>query len=201
MAVNLRRIKAIEGRYKKVWLALNPYIPETSGIYILFRTENGIKYGYVGQAKSILGRLAQHFGGYQHIDKSLKKHGLWSQENPTGWNVRYHYFPENELDEREQFYIKEMASKGYQMRNKTVGGQHGGKYGMDTEQSTKGYRDGIAQGKKTTLKAIKVYFDKYLDVVIQEPSNKIKERKLNEFKELLKESENNAEGSSQDIQD
>ena len=43
--------------------------------------EEGIKYAYIGQAKHILTRLAQHLTGYQHIDLSIRKHGLYSNRN------------------------------------------------------------------------------------------------------------------------
>ena len=49
---------------------------EDSGIYVFTRQENGFKYAYVGQAKHILTRLAQHLNGYQHIDLSIKNTAL-----------------------------------------------------------------------------------------------------------------------------
>ena len=84
-----RQAKAIEEKNKQKWLALNPKLDEDSGIYILIRQdENGFKYAYIGQAKHILTRLAQHLTGYQHIDLSLKKHGLFDpKENHYGWHV------------------------------------------------------------------------------------------------------------------
>ena len=79
----LRQTKAIERKNKQLFLKLNKKLNDSSGIYILFRTdENDIKYFYCGQAKHILSRLAQHMSGYQHIDLSLKKRGLWSENNP-----------------------------------------------------------------------------------------------------------------------
>ena len=73
-----RQAKAIEAKNKRKWLALNPKLDESSGIYILRRQdENGFRYAYVGQAKRILTRLSQHLSGYQHIDLSLKSHGLY----------------------------------------------------------------------------------------------------------------------------
>ena len=78
-----RQAKAIEAKNKQKWLALNPMLDESSGIYILTRQdENGFRYAYVGQAKRILTRLSQHLSGYQHIDLSLKSHGLYSEDNP-----------------------------------------------------------------------------------------------------------------------
>ena len=102
---NIAQIKQREQENKQKFLALNPKIPEISGIYILFREENGIKYAYVGQAKHLLTRLAQHLVGYQHIDLSLKKHGLKSKDNPNGYDVSFERVPLHYLDERERYYL------------------------------------------------------------------------------------------------
>lgn len=83
--MNFRQIKAIEKANKERILKVCPSVPESSGIYILTREEAGFRYAYVGQAKHLLTRLAQHLSGYQHIDLSIKKHGLWSENNPSGW--------------------------------------------------------------------------------------------------------------------
>ena len=53
------------------------------------------------------------------------------------------------------------------------------------KKPTKLYSDGLLQGDKRTKRKVKEYFDKYLDFSIRLPSNKIKERKYNEFKEWL----------------
>jgi len=120
---NLSRVKAIEQANKKRLLAVNPKLDEESGIYFLTRVdENEIKYAYIGQAKHILTRLAQHLTSYQHIDLSLKKHGLYLADNPYGWKIGFMHFPLSELDEKEQHYIKMYAQNGYQLRNKTAGG-------------------------------------------------------------------------------
>ena len=87
-----RQLKAIEQSNKRKLLQAFPYLTDESGIYVLTRGENGFKYAYVGQAKNILTRLAQHLVGYQHIDLSLKKHGLFSKENPTGWEIVNQFF-------------------------------------------------------------------------------------------------------------
>ncbi len=81
-----RKVKDIEQKNKKRLLAINPNLDDESGIYFLTRIdENEIKYAYIGQAIHILIRLAQHLAGYQqHIDLSLKKHGLYSAANPYG---------------------------------------------------------------------------------------------------------------------
>ena len=68
-------------------LKLYPHIQTNSGIYVFFREEYGIKFAYVGQAVNLLRRIAQHLSGYQHIDLSLKKHGLYSSKNITGYKI------------------------------------------------------------------------------------------------------------------
>ena len=155
------------------------------------RQENGFKYAYVGQSCNVLTRLAQHLDGYtkpnaQHIDLSLKKHGLKSQENPNGWEIGCLYCDDYQLNVKEQYYIKLYANNGYQMLNKTSGSQNGDKFGISQNKDNRGYREGVVNGEKRTIKRIKEFFDKYLDYGIKEPLNKVKERKLKEFEELLK---------------
>ena len=164
-------------------------IPNTSGIYVFGRTdEDGIKYAYVGQAKNLKSRIAEHLLGYQHIDLSIRKHKFWSDNNPYGYKLVVNSVENNMLDETEKYFIKYFADKGYQLRNKTVGGQGEGKNGMDDNKPSKGYHDGLAQGRKNAIKEIKVLFDKYLDYSIKGEPNKIKERKLKEFEEIMNES-------------
>lgn len=199
---NYYRAKLILESNKKKWLKLNPNLTECSGVYILTRKdENGINYFYVGQAKHILTRLAQHLMQYQHIDISLKKHKLYDKvKTPYGWKVEYLMVEEDKLDEVEQQEIKHYLGLGYQTRNKTLGSQGKGKVGINDDQTTKGYRDGLKQGYKNCLKDIREYFDKYLDYTTK--SNKecykkdktLKEiyiKKFNELKELLREEEEN----------
>lgn len=192
---NYYRAKLILEDKKRLWLKVNKDLPEESGIYILTRTDEvGIKYAYIGQAKHILTRLAQHLTQYQHIDLSLKKHKLYNTvKNPYGWNVDFIECKEYELDEKEREYILEYANLGYQLRNKTAGGQNKGKTGIDDNKASKGYRDGLAQGRKNTIKEVKEFFDKYLDFVIKEPrlTKKgtpvaIKQTKFKEFEQMIK---------------
>lgn len=186
MCMNYRQIKAIEQKNKQRILAVNPTISDASGIYILHRMENGIKYAYVGQAKHLLTRLAQHLSGYQHIDLSLKKHGLHSESNPCGYNIAICLYPVEELDEQEQRYIREFANKGYQLRNKTTGSQGEGKRGMDNQKPPKGYRDGLEQGYKNAQKYVANLFDKHLDYSKKsDKPNKNQEKAFEKFKEFL----------------
>ena len=82
---NIAKAKAIEKQNKKRLLEVNPKLDDESGIYFLTRTdEDNISYFYIGQALHILTRLAQHLVGFQHIDLSIKKRGLYSADNPYG---------------------------------------------------------------------------------------------------------------------
>lgn len=184
--MNYRQIKAIEQKNKQRILKLCSNTPETSGIYIFSREENGFKYAYIGQAKHLLTRLAQHLSGYQHIDLSIKKHGLWSEENPCGWNVQWVSCPIEKLDAYEQDLIKYYANKGYQLLNKTTGSQGEGKRGLGEQKSPKGYRDGLAQGYRNAQKYVANLFDKHLTYSKKsEKSNKLQEKALEKFREFL----------------
>ncbi len=184
--MNYRQLYAIKKANKERILKVCPNCPETSGIYFLLREENGFKFGYIGQAVNILSRLADHLSGYQHIDLSLKKHGLYSEENPTGYKIHFLEFDENVLDEMEQKYIKQYANAGYQLRNCTSGSQGTGKKGLDNSRPSKGYYDGIEQGKKNTQRFISDLFKKHLDYTTKKhPPTKLQENAMQKFKDFL----------------
>lgn len=186
MAVNYRQIKAIEQKNKERILKLQPTVPETSGIYIFLRADEDFKYAYVGQAKHLLTRIAQHLSGYQHIDLSIKKHGLYSEDNEHGWRLIWMSFSEDELDGAEQYYIKDYANAGFQLRNKTSGSQGKGKSGIADNKPSKGYYDGLAQGYKNAQKYVANLFDKHLvyDKKSDKP-NKNQEKAMAKFEEFL----------------
>ena len=188
MNENLRKAKAIEAKNKKRLLVLNPNLDEGSGIYFLVRKdENGIKYAYIGQAKHLLTRLAQHLSGYQNIDLSLKKHGLYSSENVYGWKIGFLHFQISELDFMEKKFIQMYSNNGYQLRNKTAGGQGEGKTQIDDYRPAKGYRDGIAQGRKNLAKELTNIIDKHLCISIKEEkkNNKVSIKAFEKFNDLL----------------
>lgn len=188
MNENLRKAKAIEAKNKKRLLAIDPYLDEGSGIYFLVRKdENGIKYAYIGQAKHLLTRLAQHLSGYQHIDLSLKKHGLYSSENIYGWKIGFLHFQISELDFMEKKFIHMYSNNGYQLRNKTAGGQGEGKTQIDDYRPAKGYRDGIAQGRKNLAKELTNIIDKHLCISLKEEkkNNKVSIKAFEKFNDLL----------------
>lgn len=184
-----KQAKAIEAKNKKRLLEVNPYLDEGSGIYFLTRTdENGFKYAYVGQAVRLLTRLAQHMVGYQHIDLSLKKHGLYSEDNPYGWKVDYSVCEQKMLDEKEQYWIKQYADLGYQLRNKTSGSQGEGKAQIDDYRPQKGYRDGIQQGRKNMARELSSIAEKHLKIELRadKANNKVSQKQYEKFMDLLK---------------
>ncbi|RGD36463.1 GIY-YIG nuclease family protein [Sellimonas intestinalis] len=187
---NIARAKMVEKRNKQFVLSINSTLNDDSGIYFLTRTdEDGIKYAYIGQAKHILTRIAQHLVGYQHIDLSIKKHGWYTDDNLCGWKIGFMNCPESELDKKEQHYIKMYAKHGYQLRNKTAGGQGQGKTQIDAYRPAKGYRDGIAQGKKTLARELSHIIDKHLTVTLQDGKeyNKVSQKAMEKFNALLDE--------------
>lgn len=190
MKSNIQKVKAIESQNKRKILSVNQNVDESSGIYFLTRAdENGIQYAYIGQAKHLLTRLAQHLSGYQHIDLSLKKHGMFSEGNVYGWKINFLHYPEDELDEHEQFWIKRYAKNGYQLRNKTAGGQGEGKKQISEYRPAKGYYDGITQGKKTLARELSHIMEKHLTVKLkpEKRGNKVSEKQLEKFNRLLDE--------------
>lgn len=193
--MDMRQIKAVEKANKELVLKVCPDVPERSGIYFLLREENGFKFGYVGQAKHLLTRLAQHLRGYQHIDLSIRKHGLFSDSNKTGYKIFFLEVPEDKLDEMEQKYIKKYANAGYQMRNKTSGSQGEGKQGISANRQSKGYYDGLEQGKKKCREYVADLFDKHLVVSTKkDPPTKLQEKALQKFVDFITLDEEKAEG-------
>lgn len=187
---NFRQVKAIEQKNKQRLLEVNSGLDDESGIYFLARKdEYGFRYAYVGQAVHILTRLAQHLVGYQHIDLSLKKHGLYSEDNPYGWNVDFRHYPTIALDKMEKLWIKQYADKGYQLRNKTSGSQGEGKTQIAEYRPHKTYRDGLKQGRINLARELSSIAEKHLKIEIRDDkkNNKISQKQFEKFKELLSE--------------
>ena len=191
---NIAKAKAIENQNKKRLLNVNPKLNERSGIYFLLREdENNFKYAYIGQARSVLQRLCSHMSGYkQHIDLSLRKHKLYDKDNnPYGWRVEFLNFPESQLDEKEKYYIKLYADKGYQLRNVSVGGQgserDSGQIGE--RKPPKGYMQGVLQGKKVLARNLSSIAEKYLKIELKDEckGKKVPERQFEKFKEMMNE--------------
>ena len=197
MEKRITEIKRMEREIKQRLLFINPKLNEQSGIYFLTREdEQGIKYAYIGQAKHILSRLAQHMMGYQHIDLSLKKHGLISNNNMCGWNVNFLNFPEELLDEKEQYYIKKYALGGYQLRNKTAGGQGSGKKQIDDYRPGKTYRQGVEQGMKNASRDVAKLFEKHLNVSAKSNPPTVNQMKaMDKFEKFLELSKDDSGGN------
>ena len=190
----LRQAKAIESENRKRLLKINPKLNDKSGIYFLTRTdENNISYFYIGQAVRITQRMCGHLVGYQHIDLSLKKRGFYSDDNPYGWKLNFINYPESELDKWEQYWILEYTKKGYQCRyNKTAGGQGDGKEKINEFKPSKGYRDGIQQGRKNLARELSNIVEKHLKIEIRadKANNKVSQKQYEKFMDLLKEGRN-----------
>ena len=194
---NIARAKTIEQENKKRLLKVNPKLNDRSGIYFLLREdENGFKFAYVGQAKSVLQRLASHLVGYeQHIDLSLRKHKLYSEDNPYGWRVEFLNFPESQLDEKEKYYIKLYADNGYQLRNVSIGGQGGNRDSgsIGERKAPRGYLQGIQQGRKNLARELSNIAEKHLIIRLkpEKEHNKVSQKQFEKFKELLQEGNSN----------
>jgi hypothetical protein len=184
---NYKQIYAVKKANEQRILKVCPNCPNTSGIYFLLREENGFKFGYIGKAKHLLERLGSHLAGRtQWIDRSLYKHGLYAEENPTGYRVNFLKFPENELDEKEQYYIKKYANAGYQMKNSTTGSQGKGKKGLDNAKPPKNYYDGLSQGYRNAQKFVANLFEKHLDYKQKsDKPNKNQEKAMQKFRDFI----------------
>ncbi len=200
---NIARAKAIEQENKKRLLKLNPKLNDKSGIYFLLREdENGFKYAYVGQAVHTLSRLASHLVGYeQHIDLSLRKHKLYDKEkSPYGWRVEFLNFPESQLDEKEKYYIKLYADKGYQLRNVSLGGQGENRASgsIGERKPPKGYMQGIQQGKKVLARELSSIAEKHLKIELRadKANNKVSQKQYEKFMDLLKAGDGNVDSKS-----
>ena len=185
--------------YQKVIVAkkmIYPIIQETketvrAGIYLFERTdENGITFFYCGQARNIYNRIISHWNGYQRIDISMRKRKFKSKENPYGWSFKIlEYCDESILDDREQYYILECLKQGKQTYNLTYGSQSQGKQTITEGKSTKGYREGIAQGYKNAQRDVAKLFEKNLTYGINGEPNKNKQKALAKFEEFIKKDE------------
>nr|DAX05444.1 MAG TPA: intron associated endonuclease [Bacteriophage sp.] len=189
---NIAKAKAIEHQNRERLLKVNPKLNDKSGIYFLLREdENGFKFAYIGQAKSLLQRLSSHMAGYQqHIDLSLRKHKLYDPEkNPYGWRVEFLNFPESWLDEKEKYFIKLYADRGYQLRNVSLGGQGENRAAGDIGERKlpKGYREGVQQGKKSLAKELSHIAEKHLEIRLKpdKANNSVSQKQYEKFMDLL----------------
>ena len=185
--MNYKNLYAIRKSNENRIKALCSDIEETSGIYAFYRTdESCIKYVYVGQADNLLKRAAEHLSGFQHIDLSIKKHGLYNEDtNPHGWMVKVECeCAQEKLDEKERCAVINYARFGYQLRNKTTGGQGDGKKSIG-DSGRGGYLKGKRDGELKALKEIGAAIEKYT-CGITSKGGSIADRKTNELNQKLK---------------
>ena len=89
----------------------------------------------------------------------------------------------------EQYHIKEYADMGFQLKNKTTGSQNEGKQQLNEYRPSKGYYDGLKQGRKSLAKELSTIIEKHLEISLKQGKehNKISLKQFEKFKELLKE--------------
>ena len=186
--------------YKKIYAAkrerenrikrICPSIPNSSGIYVFYRTdEAGIRRAYCGQAVNLCERCAAHLGEYDHIALSLKKYGFYEEGNSFGWRLSYEICSKENLDEKEIAKIKSLADEGFQMYNITAGGQSAGKLVTGQYNQPKTYSQGVQQGKISLARDLKHIIDKHLTVELkpEKQGNKVSMKALEKFNALLDE--------------
>lgn len=191
--MNYRQIYARKAECERRIKEVCPNATHESGIYCFTRVdEDGFKFAYVGQAsKSLLTRLGEHLVGYQHIDLSIKKHGLYSQDNPYGYKVDILCkCPADECNEKEQYYIKKAADAGYQLRNHNSGSQGKGRRTFDNAKPSKTYREGLAQGYLNARREVSHWFSLHLAVSTKKPT-KNAEKALEKFEKFINLEEEN----------
>ena len=184
---NFKQIYARKAECERRIKEVCPNATHESGIYCFTRVdEDGFKFAYVGLAsKSLLTRLGEHLAGYQHIDLSIKKHGLYSQENPYGYKVDILCkCPAEECNDKEQYYIKKAADAGYQLRNHNSGSQGKGRRTFDNAKPSKTYREGLAQGYTNARREVAHWFSLHLNVSMKKPT-KNAEKALAKFQEFI----------------
>ena len=197
--VNYRQRFAILNDKKKIIKSICPEITTKSGIYLFYRkNEQGQDCCYIGQAKNLLERTAQHLmGRKQHIDKSLYVHKLYNGNNRFGWKLAIlKKCNMDELDYFEQFYINFYKDiDNTVLYNVTGGGQidKAKDIGERLQTKLKSYKNGKDLGYEKARNEIKVFFEKYLDYSIKGKPTKIKERKLAEFGEFIADNKESGE--------
>ena len=198
MATNYRQIFAIRKANEEKIKKLCPEARQDSGIYCFYRIdENNFRFAYIGQASkdNLLSRCASHLEGYkQHIDLSIRKYGLYDEEkNPYGYRLKVVcYCLTDECDEMEQFYIRQYAEDGWQLKNVEIGGKSD-KTDLNERKAGKGYRDGLEQGYKNAQRDVKKLFEKNLTYEINGKPTKNKEKAYQKFTDFLNENKEEQE--------
>ena len=186
--MNYRQIYARKSECEKRIKEVCPQCPNRPGIYAFYRTDpdTHIRFAYIGQARSLISRIAQHLQEYDHLALSLKKRGIYNKEkNPHGWMIRYIECSLEDLDEKETEFIKQWADAGFQLLNKTGGSQSDGKVVFDNKKPSRGYFDGVEQGEKNARRFIADLFAKHLTVSTKRTPPTVNQQKaLEKFKKF-----------------
>jgi hypothetical protein len=170
---------------EKILLKVCPKALHRSGIYFYLRDDTDGKYGYIGKAKDLCDRNIAHIMGYQqHIDISIKKRGFYSADNPSGWRLNVLYYPKEDLDRWERHWIALYKDSGFNLLNVESGGTDG-KEIIGERKPPKTYRDGLEQGRKSLARELKHIIDTHLEIKLRKEDNKISQKALAKFWELL----------------
>lgn len=179
-------------------MRLCPEMQDRSGIYMFYRMdENGkVIARYIGKSEtSILKRCASHLQGTrQHIDLSIRNHGLYSEDNPTGWDVTVLEYCEPSLcNERERKHIA-YCQKLFVGLHNVEGGGSSGKTDINERKPLKGYRKGVNYGRYKLSKELQTTL-RYLNIAPKD-ENKRTIRMYNKFLDLItpKEKEGDEDG-------
>lgn len=163
---------------------------ECSGVYVFHRYNNERETHcfYIGQAKNLRRRIADHLLEHDHIALSLKTYGLYdSASNPNGWSCSWKSVPINMLDQVEQETIAEhMSYDGIELYNITGGGQGKGKTDINKRAERGGWRKGKSAGEIKAWQYIAEQIYKYT-TGLQSKGGAIADRKTNELNSKLEE--------------
>ena len=156
-----------------------------SGIYFYTREDMDGKHAYIGKAVDLCERTISHLNGYQQrIDISLKSRKFYSQLNPSGWKLNVLYYPKAELDKWEQYWIDQYRNAGVDLYNVESGGTDG-KTIIGERKPPKTYREGVVYGKRSLAKELCHIIETHGFVIEPQKHNKVTEKALNKFWELL----------------
>jgi hypothetical protein len=188
---NKPNYKQIFAKKKETEMRLWGICPEAathrSGIYFYIREDMDGKHAYIGKAVDLTERTISHMNGYQQrIDISLKSRGFYSELNPSGWKLDVLYYPKAELDKWEQYWIEQYRNAGVDLYNVESGGTDG-KTIIGERKSPKSYREGVEYGKKSLARELRHIIETHGFVIEPSKQNKVTEKALNKFWELLRE--------------
>ena len=199
--MDYKQIYAIQRANEQRIKNLCPQMDNRSGLYIFYRNNEENEFCvYIGQAKNLLQRTAQHLTGYKkknptHIDKSLFKHKLYSETNKNGWKVAILKFaPQEELDQLEQEYISKYQNINCKIYNVTGGGQLDKAEDINARMQLK--LKTYAHGKKYAYEKVRQeiahLFDKYLDFTIKGKETATKLKAKAKFEKFIRGDSNDA---------